>query len=57
MFFAIKAGAPLPPEALAVILCERFGWTLEYVYALDMADVAMIMAVLDGQARATKGKS
>jgi len=31
-----------------VLLCERTGWTLEYVRSLDGNDYALVRGVLDG---------
>lgn len=54
MYLALKAGAPLPCEALRALVCERFGWTLEYFDCLDTQDVFLILAVWDGMERAGK---
>lgn len=43
----------MPWEVQRVFLAERFqGWTLEYIDALDAADLFAIYAVLEGKERA-----
>ena len=42
----------MPLEYYEVALCERFGWTLDYVRGLSMQDANMVLAVLDGMQRA-----
>jgi hypothetical protein len=54
VYLALRFGAPPPPEYWRVALCERFGWTLEYVDNLSMADVVEVLAVLDGMEKAIK---
>lgn len=38
-----------PLEALRWLLAERFGWTLEYVDSLSVADVHEFLQVEDGR--------
>jgi hypothetical protein len=45
---------PAPIEYVEMSLAERFGWTLDYVRSLSLADGLRLMTMLDAQARAMK---
>lgn len=42
----------MPFEFLRWILAERFGWTLDEVDALSMADLAQFLQIEDGKSKA-----
>ena len=39
----------MPAEAEFVFLCERMGWTLDYVRAMSPDDLALVQATLDAK--------
>jgi len=49
---AYKWGAELPLEVLRWQIAERFGWTLEYVDALNVGDLHELIQIDDGKAKA-----
>lgn len=51
MYLGTK-GAGAPWEYWRVVMCERFGWPLEYWDSLSTDDVHEVIAVWDGIARA-----
>lgn len=48
----MRYGAPTSWRVHRVLLAERMGWSLEYVDALDMAEVVEILTVLGAKAAA-----
>ncbi len=54
VYLALKFGEAPPWEYWRVSLCERFGWTLDYVDNLSMHDVMEVLAVLDGMDKAIR---
>ena len=57
VYTALKFDAPAPWEYWQVVMCERFGWTLDYWDALEPQQVYMVRAIWDGVDKAQpKGK-
>ena len=44
----------MPTELIRWSIAEKFGWTLEYVDSLAMADLHEFMQIQDGRAHASK---
>ena len=47
-------GNDMPQEFFRWQMAEKFGWTLEYIDNLSMADLREYMQVMDGRAKAHK---
>lgn len=46
---------PAPPELIEHILCDRYKWTLQYVRALPLADVMVLLLVMGEASKANNG--
>ena len=55
MYMTMKGG-PTPWEYWRVVMCERFGWPLQYWDGLSTDDVYQVIAVWDGIAKAEEPK-
>lgn len=49
-----KMGAPAPSEILKWTLAEKFGWTLEYIEGLSMAQIHEYYQLQDAKYKAAK---
>jgi len=49
---AFKWGGDAPLEVIRWQMAERFGWTLEYVDALNLKDLHEYLQIEDGRAKA-----
>lgn len=47
----------MPWQAQRAMVCERMGWTFDYYDDLEAQDVADLMQVWDGMAKATNIRS
>ena len=50
-------GQDMPWQAQRVMVCERMGWTFDYYDDLTTVDVADMMQVWDGMAKAQSMRS
>jgi len=41
-------------DVWAMQVCEKFGWTLEYIDRMPMEELALVMGYIEGMERATK---
>jgi hypothetical protein len=48
------AANPAPAEYIAHVLCDRYKWPLEYVRALPLPDVLMLLNVASAVAKSSK---
>lgn len=48
----MKFGHPAPIELLRWELAERYGWTLDEIGALSMADIHEFLQIMDGKTKA-----
>lgn len=49
MYIGLRMGRPLPWKYWRVWLCERMGWTLEYVSEMDLADAVETIEILQNR--------
>ena len=52
VYMAYKWGESVPFEVTRWQLAERFGWTLEYIDALNVGDLHELIQIDDGKAKA-----
>ena len=45
---------PAPPEWLAHVLCDRYKWSLEYVRAMPLTDILMLLMLVSTEDEVTK---
>jgi hypothetical protein len=53
VYRALALGEDIPDEVVRWRMAETFGWTLEYIDSLPMAELIEYMSVMDGKSHAS----